>query len=117
MTHYATAVALTSVLVDAGARRVRLVESTQRRTPLEATLAEAGWDVPALSAVGKVEFENTRNLGLGKKYSHFHEQLLRVRGDDGAQPDANPDWHVWLRRSTFRERCKSARARRDTVYR
>ena len=38
---------------------------------LEATLAEAGWDVPALTALGRVEFENTRNLGLGKRYSHF----------------------------------------------
>ena len=38
---------------------------------LESTLAAAGWDVPALSALGKVEFENTRNLGCGKKYSHF----------------------------------------------
>jgi len=71
MTHFTTAMALTSLLVEAGARRVRLVESTQRRALLETTMAEAGWDVRALSALGKVEFENTRNLGLGKKYSHF----------------------------------------------
>ena len=71
MTHYATAIALTSALVAAGARRVRLVESIQRRAPLETTLADAGWDVRALTAAGKVEFENTRNLGQGRKYSHF----------------------------------------------
>ncbi len=63
--------ALGSLLFGAGARRVRFVESTQRRAVLEKTLADAGWDVPALTALGKVEFENTRNLGLGKKYSHF----------------------------------------------
>ena len=75
MTHYTTALALGSLLFAAGARRVRFVESTQKRDALEITLVEAGWDVPALSALGKVEFENTRNLGLGKKYSH-----LRVPG-------------------------------------
>jgi uncharacterized protein (DUF362 family) len=74
-THYATAMALGSLLFAAGARRVRFVESTQSRNGLESTLAEAGWEVPALAALGKVEFENTRNLGQGKKYSH-----LRVPG-------------------------------------
>jgi len=71
MTHYTTALALGSLLFAAGAKRVRFVESTQKRDRLETTLAQAGWDVPALSALGKVEFENTRNLGLGKRYSHF----------------------------------------------
>jgi uncharacterized protein (DUF362 family) len=71
MTHYTVALALGSLLFAAGARRVRFVESTQKREVLESTLAEAGWDVPALTALGKVEFENTRNLGLGKRYSHF----------------------------------------------
>jgi uncharacterized protein (DUF362 family) len=75
MTHYSTALALSSLLFAAGARRVRLVESTQSRNGLESTLTEAGWDVPALSALGKLEFENTRNLGQGKKYS-----TLRVPG-------------------------------------
>ena len=70
-THYATAMALGSLLFAAGARRVRLVESTQSKAGLESTLAEAGWDVPALAALGKLEFENTRNLGQGKKYSHL----------------------------------------------
>jgi uncharacterized protein (DUF362 family) len=75
VTHYSTAMALGSLLFAAGARRVRLVESTQSWNGLEPTLAEMGWDVPALTALGKVEFENTRNLGQGKKYSH-----LRVPG-------------------------------------
>src|ERR1035437_1175218 len=75
MTHYATAMALSSLLFAAGARRVRLVESTQKSDGLESLLTEGGWDVPALSALGKVEFENTRNLGQGKKYSR-----LRVPG-------------------------------------
>jgi hypothetical protein len=67
--------ALSSLLFAAGARRVRLVESTPKRIGLEVTLAEAGWDIPALTALGKLEFENTRNLGQGKTYSH-----LRVPG-------------------------------------
>ena len=75
VTHYATALALCSLLFAAGASRVRLVESTQSRSGLESTLAEMGWDVSVLSALGKVEFENTRNLGQGKQYSH-----LRVPG-------------------------------------
>ena len=74
-THYATATALASLLFAAGARRVRFVESTQSRNSLEATLAEYAWDVPSLAALGKVEFENTRNLGQGTRYSH-----LRVAG-------------------------------------
>ena len=71
MTHYATAAALAASLFAAGAKRVRLVESTPSKETLEATLAEAGWDVRALEALGKVEFENTRNLGKGTKYAHF----------------------------------------------
>jgi uncharacterized protein (DUF362 family) len=75
VTHYATAMALGSLLFKAGARRVLFVESTQSKAGLESTLVGLGWDVPALSALGKVEFENTRNLGQGRKYSH-----LRVPG-------------------------------------
>jgi uncharacterized protein (DUF362 family) len=71
MTHYATAFVLTSLLFAAGAKRVRFVESTQSRSSLAATLALADWDVKALDALGKMEHENTRNLGAGKAYSHF----------------------------------------------
>jgi uncharacterized protein (DUF362 family) len=71
MTHYATALALGSLLFAAGARRVRFVESTPNRAGLATTLTLGDWDVPALNALGKVEFENTRNLGSGKSYSHL----------------------------------------------
>jgi uncharacterized protein (DUF362 family) len=71
MTHFTTATALGSLLFNAGARRVRFVESTTSRAELAATLAMAQWDVKALEALGRVEFENTRNLGLGKSYAHM----------------------------------------------
>ena len=71
MTHPATALSLGSLLFAAGARRVRFVESTPSRAALAATLTLGDWDVPALTALGKVEFENTRNLGSGKSYSHL----------------------------------------------
>jgi uncharacterized protein (DUF362 family) len=71
MTHPASVSALVSALLGAGARRVRLVESTQSKSELDASLALAGWDVRALAALGKVEFENTRNLGAGKSYAHL----------------------------------------------
>jgi uncharacterized protein (DUF362 family) len=71
MTHYATALALGSLLFSAGARRVRFVESTTSRSNLAGSLGMADWDVKALEALGRVEFENTRNLGSGKSYSHL----------------------------------------------
>ncbi len=71
MTHYDTALALGRALFAAGARRVRFVESTQSKAELASTLALADWDVKALEALGNVEFENTRNLGKGKAYSHL----------------------------------------------
>src|SRR5260221_2396922 len=72
MTHYSTVVALASLLFDAGARRVRFVESTTSRSELASTLSLADSDVKALQALGKVEFENTRHFGDGKSYSHLH---------------------------------------------
>ncbi|HVV02412.1 MAG TPA: DUF362 domain-containing protein [Verrucomicrobiae bacterium] len=69
MTHYATALALAKALFRDGATRVRFVESTQSRASLESTLGFADWDLKALTALGKVEFENTRNLGSGKRYA------------------------------------------------
>lgn len=71
MTHYATALALGTLLFNAGARRVRFVESTQSKAELESTLVFADWDVKALQALGAVEFENTRNLGKSKNYAHL----------------------------------------------
>jgi uncharacterized protein (DUF362 family) len=71
MTHYATAAALAALLFEAGAKRVRFVESTTSRSELAGSLDMADWDVKALQALGQVEFENTRNLGHGKNYAHL----------------------------------------------
>ena len=71
ITHVSTALALGSALFAASAKRVRFVESTGLRKELEATLVQAGWDVRNLAALGRLEFENTRNLGTGKSYSHM----------------------------------------------
>ncbi len=71
MTHSATVMALLSLLFAAGASRVRLVESTQSMAELPESLDAAGWDVKAIDALGKVEYENTRNLGAGKAYAHL----------------------------------------------
>ncbi len=71
MTHSATVAALLGLLFQAGATRVRVVESTQSRADLPTTLDLAGWDVQSLSALGKVEYENTRNLGDGKAYARL----------------------------------------------
>jgi uncharacterized protein (DUF362 family) len=69
MTHTDSVMALLALLFDSGATRVRLVESTQSQASLQETLSDAGWDVNALNALGKVECENTRNLGQGKSYA------------------------------------------------
>ena len=71
MTHSATVMALLSLLFAAGASRVRLVESTQSMAELPESLDAAGWDVKAVDALGKVEYENTRNLGAGKAYAQL----------------------------------------------
>ena len=71
MTHETTALALAAALFKAGAKRIVFVESTQSRASLEGTLDLAGWDVKALNALGDVQYENTRNLGSGKSYSHL----------------------------------------------
>jgi len=71
MTHPATAYHLAALLFGAGARRVRFVESTGRRTPLEPTLVEGGWDLNAVGALGSVAYENTRNRGSFDSYAHL----------------------------------------------
>jgi len=61
--------ALAIVLDRAGAKRIRLLESTKMTTPLEQSLAIAGWDVHAFRTLKTlVEFEDTRNLGSGRQY-------------------------------------------------
>ena len=50
-------------------RRIRFLESTHQAEPFEPYLRAAGWDLDALTAFKTpVEFEDTRNLGKGKKY-------------------------------------------------
>ncbi len=71
MTHFSTVLALAGLLFDNGAKRVRVVESTQSKAGLESTVGFADWDISALRSLGKVEFENTRNLGNGKSYAHL----------------------------------------------
>ena len=60
----------TAMLLDrAGAKRIRFLEGTYQTGPFEAYLQGAGWDLKALSALkAKVEYEDTRNLGQGKRY-------------------------------------------------
>src|SRR6266851_2815010 len=57
----------------AGAKRIRFVESAWATGgPLEEYLLDSGWNVRALvNAAPAVEFENTNNLGKGKRYSRF----------------------------------------------
>lgn len=71
MTHSTTVMALLTLLFHNGASRVRLVESTQLLDELPETLTAAGWDIKAIDALGKMEYENTRNLGAGKQYSRL----------------------------------------------
>src|SRR5947208_487122 len=61
---------------EAGARRIRFLESGYSHQPFYTQLPRAGWDLDAIRAAGgSVEFEDTHNLGQGKRYSH-----LRVPG-------------------------------------
>jgi uncharacterized protein (DUF362 family) len=69
MTHSSTVMALLTLLFDAGATRVRILESNQSHDDMKTTLGVAGWDVREIDALGKVEYENTRNLGEGKSYA------------------------------------------------
>ena len=71
--HPAVAGAAVYLFGRAGARRVRFVESGANTTmPLEEFIAKADWDVKALQNAAKVvEFENTVNLGKGKRYARM----------------------------------------------
>lgn len=71
ITHGATVIALCSLLLAEGARRVRIVDSAPFHEPMEQVLTLAEWDVPTLLALGNVELENTRNLGSGQSYAHL----------------------------------------------
>ena len=71
ITHGATVIALCSLLLAEGARRVRVVDSVPFREPMEEVLTLAEWDVPTLLALENVELENTRNLGSGQSYARL----------------------------------------------
>jgi uncharacterized protein (DUF362 family) len=61
--------AVATLLSRAGAKRIRFVEGTYQTGPAEEYFQGAGWDLKALAALkAAVEFEDTRNLGSGKKY-------------------------------------------------
>lgn len=61
------------LLNQAGAHRVRILESPwSTADPLEEYMLEANWEPrDLLNAAPRVEFENTNWLGSGKKYSRF----------------------------------------------
>jgi uncharacterized protein (DUF362 family) len=61
------------LLGQAGASRIRLLESAQSTAePLEEFMLQANWEPRDFSsAAPRVEFENTNYLGFGKKYSRF----------------------------------------------
>jgi uncharacterized protein (DUF362 family) len=65
--------ALVQLLDEAGATRIRLLESVQDSImSLPDFMIRAGWDpMQFLSAGRQVEFENTNYLGEGTKYSRF----------------------------------------------
>lgn len=68
----ATVLAVAHLLARAGARRIRMIESFFPAAQGLDLWARYGLDVKAISNVGcKVEWENTQNLGLGKKYSRL----------------------------------------------
>ncbi len=64
---------LVSLLGNAGARRIRLLESAPVGIkPLEEFMLSAGWQPQDFaSAATRVEFENTNFLGSGKTYARF----------------------------------------------
>ena len=72
-THPKTAGAMARLLSDAGARRIRFVESCwATASPLEEYLLDSGWNVRQLKSAGSnVSFENTNALGTSKRYARF----------------------------------------------
>jgi uncharacterized protein (DUF362 family) len=75
-THYVhpeVVLATAHLIGQAGARRIRFVESAfQTGEPLEQYMVASGWDVQQLGKTAPiVEFENTNNLGKGKQYVRF----------------------------------------------
>ncbi len=68
-THPASAIALATLLDRAGARTVRFLDCSYRPGTIEESIAAGGWDLSRFQSLkARVEFEDTRNLGSGKKY-------------------------------------------------
>lgn len=72
-THPKTASILASMIAEAGATRIRFVESCWGTGgPLEEYMLESGWNVRSLQRVApKVEFINTNSLAGAKQYARF----------------------------------------------
>jgi uncharacterized protein (DUF362 family) len=72
-THPKTLMSMIHILDQAGAKRIRLVESAWATSgPLEEYMLDSGWNVRQIKAVSsKLEMENTNALGSGKKYSRL----------------------------------------------
>jgi uncharacterized protein (DUF362 family) len=76
LTHYShpsVAGAVAHLMGQAGARRIRFVESPWASAgPLEEYMLDSGWNVRALqSAAERVEFANTNVAGSAKSYARF----------------------------------------------
>ena len=72
-THPSVIAAAVHLMGNAGARRIRLLESPwSTADPVEEYILQANWEPrDILSAAPNVEFENTNYLGRGKKYSRM----------------------------------------------
>jgi uncharacterized protein (DUF362 family) len=72
-THPKVVAATAHLMGEAGAKRIRFVESAWALSgPLEDYLLDSGWNVRQLAnSAPNVEFENTNNLGRGKDYVRF----------------------------------------------
>jgi uncharacterized protein (DUF362 family) len=76
LTHYShpkTVMTMVHLLDQAGARRIRLVESAWGTAgPLEEYLMDSGWNVRQLKSISpNLVFENTNAIGSYKKYTRF----------------------------------------------
>lgn len=76
LTHYShpnMVMAFSHLLNNAGAKRIRFVESAWATSgPLEEYMLDAGWNVRRLNAIAPtIEYENTNALGKGKRYSRL----------------------------------------------
>ncbi|HUI55709.1 MAG TPA: DUF362 domain-containing protein [Bryobacteraceae bacterium] len=72
-THPHVVAAAVHLIGQAGARRIRVLESaSETDQPLEQNLVQSNWQPrDILSAAAGVEFENTNSLGQGKKYARM----------------------------------------------